>query len=80
MTESSTSLLKLALLPKLQVVKILELEQLFKISISIIKISNTLSVGFQYIYIYIYIYIWERKGGKMVTLENEKVSALYNRI
>jgi hypothetical protein len=76
MTESSTSLLKLALLPKLQVVKILELEQLFKISISIIKISNTLSVGFQYIYIY----IWERKGGKMVTLENEKVSALYNRI
>jgi hypothetical protein len=79
MTESSTSLLKLALLPKLQVVKILELEQLFKISISIIKISNTLSVGFQYIYIYIYIYIWERKGGKMVTLENEKVSALYNR-
>ena len=76
MTESSTSLLKLALLPKLQVVKVLELEQLFKISVSIIKISNTLSVGFQYIYIY----IWERKGGKMVTLENEKVSALYNRI
>jgi hypothetical protein len=61
MTESSTSLLKLALLPKLQVVKILELEQLFKISISIIKISNTLSVGFQYIYIYIYIYMGKKR-------------------